>query len=352
MNILYGVPGEGMGHATRSKVIIDYLLQRGHQVKIVASSRAFTFLDKNFPGKVVEIKGFHFAYKDAEVSKLKIFTLNIKDAPKNFIYNLKKEKLIIQNFKTDLVISDFESFSYLFARKYKLPIISIDNMQVMNRCGLDIDIANEEKNNFLLAKQIVKAKVPGCDQYLISSFFEADIIKKNTQLVPPIIRQAILNAKTSTGKHILMYQTSSSLKTVQQVLQQLPNETFYVYGMNKDFTEGNVVFKSFSEKGFIDDLSSARAVIANGGFSFISEAVYLKKPVYSFPIHNQFEQWMNAAYIQKLGYGRHFDSLNADHLKSFLYDINVFENNLSVYKQNGNEKLFSVVEATIKSLSN
>lgn len=350
MNILYGVPGEGMGHATRSKVIIDYLIQKGHSLKIVASSRAFTFLDKSFPGKVIEIKGFHFAYEDAEVSTFKTFTLNLKGAPKNLLYNLKKERLIIQDFKTDLVISDFESFSYFFARKYQLPIISIDNMQVMNRCSLDIDIRKEERNNYQLAKQIVKAKVPGCDHYLISSFFEATIIKKNTQIVPPIIRQAILDAKVSTGKHILMYQTSSSLKTVQEVLQQLPNETFYVYGMNKDFTERNIVFKPFSEKGFIDDLSSARAVIANGGFSFISEAVYLKKPIYSFPIHNQFEQWMNAAYIQKLGYGRHFDSLDGDHLKSFLYDIAVFQNNLAAYKQEKNEKLFAAIEEVIKLL--
>ncbi len=350
MNILYGVPGEGMGHATRSKVIIDYLLQQGHQIKVVASSRAFAFLDKNFPGKVIEIKGFHFAYQDAEVSKLKTLTLNLKNAPKNLLYNLKKEQLITKDFKIDLVVSDFESFSYFFARKHQLPVISIDNMQVMNRCSLDIDISKEEKNNYQLAKQIVKAKVPGCDHYLISSFFEAATIKKNTQIVPPIIRPAILDAKISAGKHILMYQTSSSLKTVQDVLQQLPNEIFYVYGMNKDLTEGNVVFKSFSEKGFIDDLASAKAVIANGGFSFISEAVYLKKPIYSFPIHNQFEQWMNAAYIQKLGYGRHFDSLDADNLKSFLYDITVFENNLSAYKQDRNEKLFLAIEQTIKSL--
>jgi UDP:flavonoid glycosyltransferase YjiC (YdhE family) len=43
-----------------------------------------------------------------------------------------------------------------------------------------------------------------------------------------------------------------------------------------------------------------------------------KKPVYSFPINKQFEQWMNAAYIEKLGYGKHCNSLNADDLKAFL----------------------------------
>jgi nicotinate phosphoribosyltransferase len=37
MKILYGVVGEGMGHATRSKVTIEHLIAKGHSVKIVVS---------------------------------------------------------------------------------------------------------------------------------------------------------------------------------------------------------------------------------------------------------------------------------------------------------------------------
>lgn len=343
MNILYGVPGEGMGHATRSKVVIDYLLVKGHDVCIVSSSRAFQFLDKAFPGRAIEIKGFHFAYKNAEISKTATFLSNLKSAGKNLVYNTGKKHLIEKNFSPDVIISDFESFSYFFAKEHRLPVISIDNMQVMDRCILDIAIS-KEKRNYLLAKNIVKAKVPGCHHYFISSFFDAAIRKKNTEIVPPIVREAIQKATVSKGKHMVMYQTSSSLKTVKEVLQQIPQETFYVYGMNLDEADGNVIFKPFSETGFINDLASAKAVIANGGFSFISEAVYLKKPVYSFPIHHQFEQWMNAAYIDKLGYGRHFNNLSADQLKAFIYDLPSFEKKLSSYSQNGNEVLFKALD--------
>ena len=340
MKILYGIPGEGMGHATRSKVILDFLIKEGHELLIVSSSRAFQFLDKAFPGKTIEIKGFHFSYKNAEVSKTGTFLLNLKSAAKNLHFNLAKKRLLERAFVPDLVISDFESFSYYFAKLHKLPIISIDNMQVMDRCLLDIEISKNEKSNYKLAKAIVQAKIPGCNHYFISSFFDAAIKKQNTEIVPPIIREAIQNALALNGNHFIMYQTSSSLKTVQESLQQLPNETFFVYGMNLGKTEGNVVYKPFSESGFIKDLASAKAVIANGGFSFISEAVYLKKPIYSFPIRNQFEQWMNAAYIQKLGYGRHFENLSADNLKAFIYDLPLFSKKLEAIEQKGNEVLF------------
>ena len=350
MTILYGVPGEGMGHATRSKVVIDHLLKSGHEVQIVSSSRAYTFLNNNFPGRVTEIKGFRFSYKNAEVSKTATFFSNLRSAGKNLIFNTAKKLQIEKNFQAQLVISDFESFTFFFALEHKLPIISIDNMQVMDRCALDVKIPSEEKSNYQLAKTIVKYKVPGCDYYFISSFFDAEIKKKNTSLVPPIIREAIQQAKTKEENHIVMYQTSSSLKEVSEILKQVPNETFYVYGMNLDKTNGNIVFKPFSEAGFINDLASSKAVIANGGFSFISEAVYLQKPVYSFPIQNQFEQWMNAAYINRLGYGRHFSSLNADSLKAFLYELPDFKNKLKSYQQKGNTILFSKLDAFIKGL--
>jgi len=351
MNILYGVPGEGMGHATRSKVIIDHLLEKGHNVHVVSSARAFQFLDKAFPGRVVEIKGFHFAYKNAEVSKTATFISNLRSAGKNIVYNTSKKWMIERSFHPDVVISDFESFSFFFAKEHSLPIISIDNMQVMDRCMLDVAIAKEEKNNFRLAKNIVKAKVPGCDHYFITSFFDGAIRKKDTRLVPPIVRKAIQDITVTKGKHVLMYQTSSSLKTVKETLQLLPGELFYVYGMNLDERVGNVIFKPFSEAGFIEDLAGAKAVIANGGFSFISEAIYLKKPVYSFPIHNQFEQWMNAAYIQRCGYGRHFATLDPDNLKAFLYDLPVFEKKLSSYHQNGNEVLFTGLDRMLLDLA-
>jgi len=347
MKILYGVPGEGMGHATRSKVVIDYLISKGHEIRIVASDRAFKFLDKSFPGCAIEIKGFHFAYKNAEVSKSGTFMLILKSAAKNLVFNKTQKQLLEQNFKPDMVISDFESFSFVYAKLHKLPIISIDNMQVMDRCKLDIKIVKEERNNYLLAKGIVKFKVPRCHHYFITSFFDAQIKKANTTLVPPIIRKEIQDAKTSKGNHIIMYQTSSTLKTVKETLHQFPQEQFLVYGMNKEEQDKNITFKPFSEAGFIKDLASAKAVIANGGFSFISEAVYLKKPVYSFPINKQFEQWMNAAYLDKLGYGKHCNSLNAIDLKAFLEGIPIFEKHLLGYKQEGNKLLFDQLDSKL-----
>ena len=44
-------------------------------------------------------------------------------------------------------------------------------------------------------------------------------------------------------------------------------------------------------------------MITGGGFSLLSEAVYLRKPVLAVPLDGQFEQLMNARYLQREGYG-------------------------------------------------
>ena len=59
---------------------------------------------------------------------------------------------------------------------------------------------------------------------------------------------------------------------------------------------GNVELRDFDETRFAADLRSARAVIANGGFTTLAEAIRLGKPVLSIPVRHQGEQELNAAY--------------------------------------------------------
>ena len=95
-----------------------------------------------------------------------------------------------------------------------------------------------------------------------------------------------------------------------------------VYGLRRDLTEdvvdGNLTYRPFSEARFIDDLRTARAVVAGGGFTLMSEAVYLRKPMLSVPVERQFEQVLNALYLEELGYGTHARRLDEATLGAFL----------------------------------
>ncbi len=74
--------------------------------------------------------------------------------------------------------------------------------------------------------------------------------------------------------------------------------------ITEDQVEGNLTYRPFSEKGFIEDLASSIGVVAGGGFTLMGEAVYLHKPMLAIPLERQFEQVMNSRYLEKDGYGK------------------------------------------------
>src|ERR1700689_3324050 len=114
MRILYGVPGEGMGHATRSKVVCEHLVAAGHEVKIVVSGRAHAFLSKSFPD-VVEIKGLTIRYVNNRMDRDGTLARNLLAAPGMFATNIGTYFAKVASFEPDAVVSDFDSFAYFFA---------------------------------------------------------------------------------------------------------------------------------------------------------------------------------------------------------------------------------------------
>jgi uncharacterized protein (TIGR00661 family) len=352
MRILYGVVGEGMGHAIRSRVILDELVLR-HEVQVVVSGRAHEYLAKraNDHLQVKKIWGFTIVTEDNEVRSFRTLFENVKGAlTGGWPQNVKTYFEIADSFRPDVVISDFESWSYLYGVNHGLPIISVDNIQIVNRCRHDKDLIAGHEASFQLAKGIVKAKVPGAYQYLITTFFRPPIRKKRTSLHPPVLRPEILAAKAEPGRHLLVYQTYTTNQDLPELLRGIGLEC-RVYGVRRDLREeqreGNLVYKPFSEQGFIDDLRTARAVVASGGFTLMGEAVYLHKPMLAEPVAKQFEQILNARYLEKEGYGLCADAISEAKLREFLSRLSEFEDNLSRYSQDGNEDLLSRLESVM-----
>ena len=350
MRILYGVVGEGMGHAMRSRVVLEHLISQGHEVEVVASGRAAEFLRKRFAQHawIHRIHGLHIVYDDNRVQRGSTLWSNVLAGTVAVPRQIAAYLELISDFRPELVISDFESWTYYFGQTHRLPIISIDNMQVLNRCTIDDDVIEGYRAEFEIAKAFVKGKLPFCEQYLITSFFRLPVRKANTRLFPPILRPEILAAKRSRGDHLLVYQTAEGHDELEGTLQATGFEC-RVYGMRRGIkeeqVEGNLRYRPFSEAGFIEDLASARGVIAGGGFTLMGEAVYLHKPMLAVPVEGQFEQVLNARYLERLGYGRWAKDLDDPRtVQDFVKALPSCEERLEGYGQDGNSELLAALD--------
>ena len=347
MRLLYGVVGDGMGHATRSRVVIGHLLGHGHAVHVVASDRAFGFLRDAFEGRpgfeATEIAGLRMIYRDNKVRKGATAAVTLFEAPRSIRRNRDAWMRITAGKVPDAVITDFDSFAALLGRHFGIPVISIDNNHAIDRLRHPRGMLRGALVDFAIAKAVVQARYPHAYHYLVASFFFPPPSKLGTTLVPPILRPEILAARREPGRHVLVYQTASTNRGLVPALRKLPHE-FRVYGMGRDGTEGNVTLRAFSEKGFVDDLRTARAVVAGGGFSLLSEAVHLRVPVLSIPLRGQFEQELNARWIERLGYGERAREITPEAVEAFLGRVDEHAAALASYVPRDNTTLFACVD--------
>ncbi len=341
MKILYGVVGEGMGHAIRSRVVLEHLFAQGHEVEIMASSRAADFLAKRFP-EVHRIHGLHIIYDENRVKKGSTLLTNVLSGTAAIPGQIRSYYELLEDFAPEVVISDFESWVYFYAKMHRLPIISIDNMQVLNRCTHPPEILAGIRTEFELTRAFVKSKLPFCDHYLIATFFYPALRKEHTTLVPPVLRSEILAKTPRKGEHLVVYQTATSHDELAPVLASTGLEC-RIYGMRRDIkedvVEGNLRYRPFDEATFIDDIASSRAVISGGSFTVMSECVYLHKPLLSVPVQGQIEQVINGRYLEREGYGRAADHIDEPTVRAFLNALPSCEERLASYQQDGNRVL-------------
>jgi glycosyl transferase family 1 len=336
MRILYGVNGEGLGHATRSQVVIATLLERGHDVRVVASGRAFSYLRARLP-RVDEIFGPSFAMEEGEIRRWATLRRNIVAAPHELPETARHWLSVVHDWRPHVVVTDFEPLSALYARTRHVPLVSVDNIHMLVRCHHDDTIVGGDLADFVLARAITRAMIPTAGDYVVTTFFRPRVMWGRTTLVPPILRPEVIDAAPERGEHVLVY--SSGDRGVTDALRAA-GVPARVYGMG-------IPPAPRSNERFLEDLRTARAVVTGGGFSLLSEALYLRKPVLSIPLHNQFEQLMNARYLERDGYGMCAPGAGPRELTTFLARLPLYETALAGYEQDGNRVALETIEARV-----
>ncbi|MBU0758648.1 MAG: hypothetical protein KKF44_11370, partial [Nanoarchaeota archaeon] len=59
--ILFSMAGMGMGHVTKSSVIIDYLIKKGHVLLLSSFGKGFEYLKERYDN-VIDVEGYYITY--------------------------------------------------------------------------------------------------------------------------------------------------------------------------------------------------------------------------------------------------------------------------------------------------
>ncbi len=361
--IIYAVAGEGFGHSSRSHLIGQRLIDAGHDCIFVGSRKSLLYLKQYFGPRVREIFGLSFAYEKGRIDKSETLKKNLLKLPEANKQNEELFRNHFEPFEPDMVISDFEPFSAWWAWRNRVPFISIDHEHMLTLCSLE----HQAKNWFsrLTASVVTECHYVGAVAYIIVNFFKAPLRIDSAILAPPIVRPIVTTLQPTQAEHILIYSTTGKGRDIlQQVLHKFNRQKFYVYGfypvrepmekisngVNEDVEYANCIFKKRSTEGFLADLASARGVIASAGFSLISECMYLRKKMLLLPLAGQYEQMINAHYIEKLGLGISSEQLDEAAITRFLKEIDKPMPDDERILWPDNDKFFQILQDSLNRL--
>jgi len=346
-HIIYALSGQGRGHTSRAMAIAAELRRQSH---------AITFCGGGTAQKILEDEGERMIPVPAlrqvmEANRIQ-YSKTIRCNGKILLRMPTVVERLTDTFRDlspDLLITDFEAFSPRAAQRLDLPVVSFNHQQVVTEMEYDLPMSYWPAA--ALASAAIRWIAPTNPEHvLLTSFFFAPLKQPaRTTLVPPIIRPAVQARTPSHKEHVLVYYNHPDgachvIDTLQQV-----DVPFIMYCSDPPDTacqQSNVRIKPPSLNGFLDDLATSSGVICTAGFTLISEALYLGKPLLVVPNQGIFEQTLNALFLEREGLGRAVldRSLAARDVKDFLKHRTSYRSRLSAYERCGNQQAVECIE--------
>ncbi len=127
--VLYSCCGEGQGHSSRVHTVTRALMRLGHEVKVLASNKAFDVLCERLPD-VQKIPGFVFVYRNNRVELAASFFENLPLIRQRSKV-IRQILGVIESWQPHLAITDFEPFLPRAAKLSGLCCIGLDHQGVI-----------------------------------------------------------------------------------------------------------------------------------------------------------------------------------------------------------------------------
>lgn len=324
--ILYGVQGEGRGHAARSLQIIQWLMAQGHQVVALTGGDAWPVLaGKGIALVEVPMLRYHFG-PDGALSPRLTFIRNLLPVLGLMLGSGRSFARVAgfaDRFRPDLIISDFEPFLSRLARKRGIPLLAIDHQHFLTESALP-SLKGWQKSLMLWLFQLGTFLLGGRPDRIITSSFHHFPRKRGSRavFVGPFIPDYLKTLAPECGDSVTVYLKQPNY--LREMLPVLAAQTGTAFQVFSDWGDGpprslppHIKAERIDREIFLASLSRARALITTAGNQVVGEAIYLRKPVLAFPEPDVLEQELNALALVRSGFG---DSFRLEEFSAGVWD--------------------------------
>lgn len=283
MKIFYAIQATGNGHISRAVQLYPYLQKFGSVDFFMSGNNAS--LEVDLPVKY-KSKGCSLHYS-------KCGGLDYWDIAKNIEpIQMYKDAKSLPLKEYDVVINDFDSITSLACKLQK-----VHSVQFGHQASFISKLTPRPERKSILGETIFKHYAPSPKH--IGLHFES----YDSFILPPIIKDEILQATPKDLKHITVYLPSFDKECLEKAFHKLPEQEFHWFLKEVKFKykSGNITYYPVNQEDFNESMINCHGIITGGGFETPAEALYLKKKVLSIPILNHYEQECNAAALKQLG---------------------------------------------------
>jgi len=353
--IFYSMAGEGRGHATRVRAIVEDLRKR-HRVVLFAPGQAHDLLEPIYRNSEVEVRtieGLSFRYRpDGSVDYLRSVVESAK-CLRDYSRRIDELRKQIAIDRPDLVVTDFEPLLPRAAERAGVPYVSIDHQHFLTTYSMR-GLPLYQRIHALLIGTAVRLFHARQDLTIVSAFFRPPLVAgagARVRQVGVLLGQDILDRTPSDEGFLLVYLRRGTPRRVFRALANcgLPAR---IYGPGKVGMEGPLTFCAIDRQDFVEDLSRCRALVTTAGNQVVGEALHLGKPVLALPEPGNWEQGLNGFFLERMGVGKcaSMRILRSKAIREFLANLDTYRAAMPEGDAAGNVEVSRILEDFLASL--
>lgn len=309
---LFLINGLGLGNSTRCHAVIEHLAEAGSRVHVVTSGNGLAYFEgKDCVQSIGSMDSFYYSGTNGGISgwsTLKSIRALLR------IAKSKRAQLegVLNQISPDLVVTDSE-YALSPVRRRGIPVVALNTSEMVvneylqkghSRPGIRSQFWFVEFSDYLFHRHY-------CNLILSPFPLRTPTRHPKFRRIGLIVRRKVKERAAAAGTPVMpsprqlnrvvfMLSGSVHASRIPFDQHQLPFRV-EVVGRTGE-SKGNVTYHG-RKLDNTDLLMSADALVINGGYSAVSEAFLLRKPVFVVPVPGHAEQYVNACLVRDLGLG-------------------------------------------------